>query len=352
MTGADARPAWLVLDAARTHRFTGEVVFRTDPVVRVSFDRGEIYVAERTSDASLAHRLIDAGVLTANQVDRGSVRVGGVRHLGRLFDRVPGLDPHVLLAAVDLLTEECISWLAPRPVTEVAWVPYRRHPSGVFQWRRYDDRSVVELTDPMLSPLAALRRDPVEVPVERRVDLSAQTADTVTGEVLIEWEEPTWLDRAAVADRPVRASDGDTADTVDTVEALDDELDPFDEWAVDVAATTPGRRRRTDPDPIDRFELVWPSGEVDDQLGMIDELSGVVESDESVGAAGGPSPKESSEPTRPATTIRRATLPGSESTAVEGASSDDIDAADVVDLAETGSEVHPSVRRRMLPRRR
>ncbi|MGA1051380.1 MAG: hypothetical protein ACO4AY_04860 [Ilumatobacteraceae bacterium] len=365
MTGSDARPAWLVLDAARTHRFTGEVVFRTDPVARVSFDRGEIYFAERTTDSSLARRLIESGVLTAAQVDRGSVRIGGVRHLGRLVDRVPGLDLHVLLAAVDLLTDECVSWLAARPVSEVAWVPYRRHPSGVHQWRRYDGVSTVEQTDPLLSPLAALRSTSVgatvEVPVTRADAADAARAGADGGDVLIEWEEPSWLGRVTVGGASVDRSDDLERRSDDVFDDADD-VSPVAEWASDVITTADrpvepvsSRRRRPDDDPIDRFELVWPSGEVDDQLGAIDEAPTFVEPGPPAGETAGRSSTDVAEPVRPATSIRRSAVAddppaGDSSGATDPESAGDDDGHD--GSSDVGIDAHPATRRRMIPRRR
>ena len=45
---ADApRPGWVALDAAREQAFTGEIVFRAEPDVRVYLDNGVAYYAER-----------------------------------------------------------------------------------------------------------------------------------------------------------------------------------------------------------------------------------------------------------------------------------------------------------------
>jgi hypothetical protein len=370
--GPDTRPAWLVLDAARSHRFTGEVVFRTQPVVRVSFDRGEIYFAERTSDSSLPQRLVEAGVLTPAQLERGSVKIGGVRHLGRLFDRLPGLDPHALLLAVDLLTEECVSWLAARQVAEVAWIPYRRHASGVHQWRERDGRQVADLVDPMLSPLAALGTSSTVRPIEVPVDVAAaESFESVTADVRIEWVEPAWLDDVVVEGAAGRVDEAGSPDPGcaddDTDAALpgwsDDGLDPS------ALGTASMRRRRPSPDPIDRFEMVWPSGEVDDQLGSIDESSTVADAVVPTGAIESPT---DGEPARPSTTIRRRALadddgpggPADVSTGVSGDVSTRQPATDRPDgdpagpdpdghrPGDVGIDAHPATRRRMLPRRR
>ncbi len=68
LVGTFPRPGWVVLDAARDHRFTGELVFDVDPEVRVYLDRGSIYLAERSTDPSLGSRLVDAGALNADQL--------------------------------------------------------------------------------------------------------------------------------------------------------------------------------------------------------------------------------------------------------------------------------------------
>ena len=75
-------------------------------------DRGRIYLAERSSDPSLGARLVDAGALNATQLEHGAMRIGDAEHLGRLFERVPSVDRQKVIVTAELMTEECIGWLA------------------------------------------------------------------------------------------------------------------------------------------------------------------------------------------------------------------------------------------------
>ena len=57
--------------------------------------------AERVTDASLGSRLLEAGVLDKAQLDRGTVRVGDIEHLGRLFDRDPSVDRDAVVVVAE-----------------------------------------------------------------------------------------------------------------------------------------------------------------------------------------------------------------------------------------------------------
>ena len=105
LAGTFPRPGWVVLDAARDHRFTGELVFDVEPEVCVYLDRGKIYLAERSTDPSLGARLVDAGALNAVQLEHGSMRIGDTEHLGRLFERVPSVDRQTTLLMTELMNE-------------------------------------------------------------------------------------------------------------------------------------------------------------------------------------------------------------------------------------------------------
>jgi len=72
LTGAFPRPGWVVLDALRERRFTGEVVVTTSIDVTVYVDTGRIYFAERHGDPSLGLRLVDAGTLAAAELADGT----------------------------------------------------------------------------------------------------------------------------------------------------------------------------------------------------------------------------------------------------------------------------------------
>ena len=130
------RPVWAVLDAAGARHFTGEIVLRTEPEVVVHFTAGEAYLAERRGDAPLGERLVDLGVLTADELEQGTVRLGAIAHLGRLFDRLPDLDRDRVELALEVITGEVLGEIADHPVDAIDIASYRHHPSGVHRWLR------------------------------------------------------------------------------------------------------------------------------------------------------------------------------------------------------------------------
>jgi hypothetical protein len=77
------QPVWMTLNEARERAFTGEIVFEADPEVLAYLDNGIVYYAERGADDPLGQRLLEAGVVDTEQLERGTVRVGDVEHLGR-----------------------------------------------------------------------------------------------------------------------------------------------------------------------------------------------------------------------------------------------------------------------------
>ena len=128
------QPAWMTLDEARERAFTGEIVFEVDPEVLAYLDNGIVYYAERASDVPLGRRLLEAGVVDTGQLERGTVRVGDVEHLGRLFDRDASVDRDAVLVVTETATEALIAELANQAVTTVRVTAYRHHPSGVHRW--------------------------------------------------------------------------------------------------------------------------------------------------------------------------------------------------------------------------
>lgn len=292
------RPGWVVLDAARDHRFTGELHFETSPPARVYFDRGHIYVAERDTDASVGARLVDAGALTATQLERGAIRIGEVEHLGHLFERVPSLDRHAVAVTAELMTEECVGWLAAQRIADVASTPYRHHESGMHRWSPSTGRPELATPDPLPAPTAGAAPVSLVPPPPPRVEPSGDPVERFV-DGLIEWDEPSWLDGAQLGaepeDRPEAmlgpsnaqglihertgagdgAADGIQDDDVgrpgdaDWVELLASEglpdTDPF---------AAPKPLPRLPIPPVDRFELVWPSGEIDESFGAVDSVVG------------------------------------------------------------------------------
>ena len=176
------QPGWMTLDEARERAFTGEIVFEVDPEVFAYLDNGVVYYAERASDASLARRLLDAGVVDRTQLERGTVRVGDVEHLGRLFEREASIDRDAVLVVTETSTEELIAELANHAVTTVRVTAYRHHPSGVHRWfvAQFDAQGVA-------------RQIGTTGEIDRIVGLELSSLDLVADvhddELIIEWDE-------------------------------------------------------------------------------------------------------------------------------------------------------------------
>jgi hypothetical protein len=278
LAGAFPRPGWVVLDAIRERRYTGEVVFATSPEVRVYADLGRIYLAERVTDPGLGARLIDAGVLNGAQLERGALRVAGSDHLGRLFERVPSVDRHAVIVMTELMTEECAGWVAAQRVNEIEVTPYRHHPSGIHRW----DRPFGDIVpgDPLPAP------PPDAAPVDLGAPEPLFTPiDAIDADPMITWNEPAFLDERPPQPRPDRRGTDDepTVEMSITEPVVDPQprLQPSagDDW-IDRLGTVGLPERGSDPlaspirlpglftEPIDRFEMIWPSGEVDEQFGI------------------------------------------------------------------------------------
>ncbi len=290
LAGTFPRPAWVVIDAARDHRFTGEISFESTPTVHLYFDRGRIYLAERITDPSLGSRLIDAGVLNAAQLEHGTMRLGEVDHLGRLFERVPSVDRYAVLVTSEMMTEECVSWLAGQQVPSVDVRPYRHHPSGVHRWDRPDGWHDLNPGDPLPAP--ALDDAPVEIsPPEPPFSQGSPTVP-FSDDMIVRWDEPSWLDLGDLdndpatqrahphsdprertptleSDRPTRVDDGLGIRT-DWVDRLTTEGSPNPGGASLPSGTAAPAVRA---EPVERFEVKWPSGEVDEQFGGSDTAS-------------------------------------------------------------------------------
>jgi hypothetical protein len=269
------RPGWVVLDAAREGAFSGEVEFDTTPPVRAYFDRGRIYVAERVTDPSLGARLVDAGALDAAQLEQGTIRIGDSDHLGRLFDRTPSVDRQAVTVMLELMTEEVVAWVARQTVRGAMATPYRRHPAGVHRW---DLPSASLFTPPPGSSLPP--PDPSDMPAAAPVPLldvfhELDDLEDASGDVVIRWADPDAVDvhdrrrlrqpaevaaGGAVADVP--PSDSDPGGQALAEEPEEAALSPFP------PPPPPGpplpRSRRADL--LEGFELIWPTGEVDEQF--------------------------------------------------------------------------------------
>jgi len=129
-----ARPAWQVIDAARRQYVTGELLLDTSPPTRVYFRDGQVYFAERTTDGGLGVRLLVEGVITREQMHKGTLHVSGVEHLGRLFERDTTIDRDAVQLCVELMTDDVLTSVADEIVHDVRMVMYKRHASGIDRW--------------------------------------------------------------------------------------------------------------------------------------------------------------------------------------------------------------------------
>ncbi len=174
------QPGWMTLDEASDRAFTGEVIFEVDPEVLVYLDTGVVYYAERTSDLSLARRLLEAGVVDQIQLERGTVRVGDVEHLGRLFEREPSVDADAVMVVTETATEDLVTELANHAVTTVRVTAYRHHPSGIHRWfaNRAEPHGVGRQAGPTshIAPSAAALA-------------TGMVPDAIGDELIIEWDE-------------------------------------------------------------------------------------------------------------------------------------------------------------------
>jgi hypothetical protein len=132
--GFSPRPAWQVIEAARRRYLTGELTLPTTPATRVFLRDGLVYFAERTSDGTLPIRLMVEGVITREQMQRGTVIVNGVEHMGRLFDSDPSIDRASVELCVELFTDDVMVAVANEVVPSYEMTLYRRHPSGIDRW--------------------------------------------------------------------------------------------------------------------------------------------------------------------------------------------------------------------------
>lgn len=250
------QPVWMTLDEARERSFTGEIVFEVDPEVLAYLDNGVVYYAERSSDPSLGRRLLDAGVIETDQLERGTVRVGDVEHLGRLFDRDDSVDRDAVLVVTEMSTENLIAELANRAVSTVRVTAYRHHPSGVHRW-------FVAQIDAHAPAHAANQVGQLDSTVAERHGPS-MVSDVTDGELTIEWDE-----LAEPISAPLSATDA--LDVLMFDPFRDGEM-PADAEMVDAEAADAGMVDAEDVDELVEvvaieddlaeleFQMTWPDG--------------------------------------------------------------------------------------------
>jgi hypothetical protein len=161
--GADTspRPAWQVIEAARRRYLTGLLVLETTPPTHVYLRDGQVYFAERTTDGGLAVRLLVEGVITRAQMQKATLQVSGVEHLGRMFERDDSIDRDAVELCVELMTDDVLTHIADAEVSGWELKMYQRHPSGLDRWLPTRVEVITHLVDtaahadPDVTPTAA-----------------------------------------------------------------------------------------------------------------------------------------------------------------------------------------------------
>ncbi len=132
---ASLRAAWEVIEEARSAKITGELAITTaSSKAMVYLESGVVYFAHAEGDDTLANRLVEAGAITAEQLRRGALRLNGVEHLGRLFERDATVERDAVELALELMTEQALTEVSSRDVLSSQTTMYRQHSSGVVRW--------------------------------------------------------------------------------------------------------------------------------------------------------------------------------------------------------------------------
>lgn len=181
---ADLHPephrAWQVIEAARRRYLTGLLVLETTPPTHVYLRDGQVYFAERTTDGGLAVRLLVEGVITRAQMQKATLQVSGVEHLGRMFQRDDSIDRDAVELCVELMTDDVLTHIAETEVSGWDMKMYQRHPSGLDRWLPTRVEVITHLVesaaaaDPEVAPTAApaprprprLAPPPIATPVD------------------------------------------------------------------------------------------------------------------------------------------------------------------------------------------
>ncbi len=225
-----ARPVWAVLDAAGTRHFTGEITLHCQPVVRAWFNGGELYFAEREGDPGLADRLLAMAVLGPDDLAAGSVQLGAVTHLGRLFDRVPHLDRDRVELALEILTGEVVGEIADHVVDDITIASYRHHPSGVVKWQKRPTVVITQVGADVDAAAQAHTTAPAPLPAPSSASLSVDLAPTAEDEALVAEYEASMA--TPVVDELVIESVIETVETVETAVDKVDAVEPVTESLV------------------------------------------------------------------------------------------------------------------------
>jgi hypothetical protein len=195
-------PAWVILNAVRNQAFSGEVTLHTMPAVRVWASDGTVYWAERAGATPVADRLVELGAITPTQVAQGAVRLGDTMHLGRLFERVPNLDPDEIVNAIGFVRDSLIAEVADLVTERIDVVPGRHHASGIVFWFDAAPHAAPHPT-PRPEPVAdSLADTPDDVISAVRLALDEIRATLGIGAVPAEPDDPAPMGMGRCDDEP------------------------------------------------------------------------------------------------------------------------------------------------------
>ena len=197
-SGAD--PIWGFVALIAREEFTGEAAIGIDPRVRVFAVDGRVYFTEREGDAPIGTRLLESGAVTPGQLERGTVQIGDVASLARLFHREPSIDRDQVELTIELATESLLESIANKAVGMPEVFPLRHHLSGIHQWRRASTTTVpATIVQLSIAEAQTVEAEPVEVePVEveaMAVEVEVAQVDVEVAQVEVEAEaEPVEVD--------------------------------------------------------------------------------------------------------------------------------------------------------------
>jgi DNA polymerase III gamma/tau subunit len=180
--GFTPRPAWRVIEAARRQYLTGELTLPTTPATKIFMSDGHVYFAERSTDGTLPIRLMMEGVITREQMQRATVIVNGIEHVGRMFDADPTIDRASVELCAELFTDGVMIDAANVVVDGYEMALYRRHPSGIDRWYPHSVPVSGRHNEPQATRPAAPARE-AEVAAPAKPVVRPKAKSETTGEV-------------------------------------------------------------------------------------------------------------------------------------------------------------------------
>jgi hypothetical protein len=201
---------------------TGELTLDTTPACRIFLRDGVVYFAERVTDGMLAIRLVMEGVVSRDQIRRGTVHVNGVEHIGRLFDADATVHRASVELCVELFTEDVLVSVANEPVSSYEMALYRRHPGGIDRWFAPAAPAAIAIAEPVSAVVDAQIAEPAfaEPAVVGQAAFSSIAAEQVIEPNVIEpvVAEPVVVEPVIAEPAPVEAQPVDAGPAV--VEAV------------------------------------------------------------------------------------------------------------------------------------